>query len=362
MSAMNELEIVERLCRCFPTNSCVRLGPGDDAAILETSVGAETAGTSQIVVSVDMLTEGVDFLLNRMNPQIIARKALNVNLSDLAAMAAEPMACVISVALPRNSAFPLAEDFSLDKHRSSDGERFILPKNETPAPHTTAELMEALSKGFREAAEEHNIAIVGGDTNMWDEGLAISVTVLGRVVKKALRRDSAQIGDAICVTGALGGSILRRQFSFVPRVREMLLLNDKYDIHAAMDISDGLALDISRLVKSSRLGAVVDIEAVPIHPDAVELSALRCDESLVYDWIPQTFAQRTPIEHALGDGEDFEILFTTTPESAREMRQNPFGIPITQIGRIIETPGIFAQRGEEELYPLPPSGFVHDAK
>lgn len=363
-----ELEIVERLCRRFPNHPAMKLGPGDDAAIL-----ALAGSSPEIVVSTDLLTEGVDFLLDRTSPIKIGRKALAVNLSDLAAMAAEPVACVISVALPKKAVFPNSED--LKKGGLSE---IFLPKGQTPSGNSVPELMELLCEGFLEAAETSGgdvantaengeitrrrlfpIAIAGGDTNTWNGPLVLSATVIGRAVDKPLCRHQAKAGDAILTTGRLGGSILRRQFDFLPRIREMLTLNQAFELHAGMDVSDGLTLDLLRLCRRSRCGAELFMEEIPISEDAKILSELKPEESSFWDWIPPKLAAGTPLEHALGDGEDFEILFTAPWEKSDEIVENRFGIPVFRIGRITEGDQIMGKYAGKPAEPLPIRGFCH---
>lgn len=366
-----ELEIVERLCRRFPDHPAMKLGPGDDAAILE------LAGSSpEIVVSTDLLTEGVDFLLARMNPRKIGRKALAVNLSDLAAMAAEPVACVISVALPKQAVFPKISDLPAVSASSPGAapDWIFLPKNQIPTGKGVPELMERLCDGFLEAVSDAArglpnsdscpipIAIAGGDTNTWDGPLVLSVTVIGRVKGKPLCRSQARIGDAIFVTGPLGGSILRRQFEFTPRIQEMLALNETFELHAGMDVSDGLTLDLARLCRQSHCGAELFLDEIPISEDAGRLARLNCAVSEEFDWIPQKFASKTPLEHALGDGEDFEILFTAPWEETAKITANPLKIPIFRIGRIVEGTGLTGVRKTETgecREALPITGFQH---
>lgn len=386
-----ELEIVERLCRRFPNHPAMKLGPGDDAAILE------LAGSSpEIVVSTDLLTEGVDFLLARMDPRKIGRKALAVNLSDLAAMAAEPLACVISVALPKSPLFPTKEDLAevhqeasefLNASEISEASNapeggpqsqspIFLPKGRIPSGNSVPLLMELLCEGFLDAAEDAArpvgetgqtqtlpIAIAGGDTNTWDGPLVLSVTVIGRTAGKPLCRNQAQPGDAIFVTGPLGGSLLRRQFEFMPRIQEMLSLNAAFSLHAGMDISDGLSLDLLRLCRQSRCSAELFPDQIPISPDAVRLSALKPEESAIYDWITSSMVSGTPLDHALGDGEDFEVLFTAPWEESTRILQNSLGISVFRIGRILEKTGnesqIFSRIEGEMPQLLPIRGFCH---
>lgn len=341
-----ELELVSHLCSRFPDHPQMKLGPGDDAAILELA-----GSRPEIVVSTDLLTEGVDFLLARMNPRKIGRKALAANLSDLAAMAAKPLACVISVALPKRPVFPNLSDLPADE--------IFLRKGRKAHGNSLPELMELLCEGFLDAVSEIPIAIAGGDTNSWDGPLVLSVTVLGEVAGKPLCRHEAKPGDAILVTGPLGGSILRHQFECMPRTAEMLRLNEVFHLHSGMDISDGLTLDLSRLCHRSRCGAELFLDEIPISDDARELSELKPEKSKIYDWIPAGFASGSPLDHALGDGEDFEVLFTTEWEESEKILQNTLGIPVWRIGRITEAEGIYGlqENGTRQLLPI--RGFEH---
>ena len=167
-----EQQFIAWLRQRLPPHPLLRLGPGDDAAVLN------MAGIEQCTVTVDMLTDHVDFELAEADPVLVGRKALAVNLSDLAAMASRPLAAVIAVALPR------------------DGGR---------------ELAMKLYEGITPLAERYHVALAGGDTNSWDGPLVISVTLLGQVVGPGpLRRAGARPGDRLLVTGSLGGSILGR--------------------------------------------------------------------------------------------------------------------------------------------------------
>jgi thiamine-monophosphate kinase len=304
-----ELAFIEHLRHNVPTNDLVRLGIGDDAAILDTQ-------RSETVLTVDLLTEGVDFLLDEVAPQKIGRKALAVNLSDLAAMAAQPIAALVAVALPRDRA-------------------------ETLAPQLLEGMMPLLQK--------YNVALIGGDTNTWDGGLVISVTAIGRVTERGpLKRNGAKPGDRILVTGTLGGSILRHQFEFEPRVSEALHLNAHYRINAAIDISDGLSLDLSRLAAESQVGTIIDTHHVPISDDAKKLATI----------------YKTPLEHALYDGEDFELLLAVPPDEAERLIDTQpllptFSVPLTDIGRFVAGPGQWLRDQNGVSQTVAPHGFVH---
>jgi thiamine-monophosphate kinase len=304
-----EHEFLEWLRPRLPPHPNLRLGVGDDAAIVTL---ARDAGC---VVSVDLLSDGVDFRLAEVDPRRVGRKALAVNLSDLAAMAARPLAAVVALNLPRTGALQLAQ---------------------------------TLYEGLLPLAAEYDLAIAGGDTNVWDGPLVVCVTVLGEArPERALRRSGGQPGDCVLVTGPCGGSILGRQFDFTPRVREALLLAERYEVHAAIDISDGLALDLSRLAAASGCGAVLRTSDVPIAAAAHELARQQPELG-------------TPLDHALGDGEDFELLLALSPTEARRLlADQPLSGQLQAIGELTLELGLWEQRPDGTHSPLQPRGFVH---
>ena len=162
---------------------------------------------------------------------------------------------------------------------------------------------------------------------------------------RAIAPLGARPGDRIIVTGAFGGSILGRHFDFLPRVREALLLNERYEIHAGMDVSDGLALDLSRLAAGSGVGAIVDIDHVPIHDDAHRLAA---------------GDGRSPLEHALGDGEDFELVLAVEPKEAKRMLATHAGsLSLTDIGEFTAEPSLWQRGADGVVRPLTPTGWEH---
>jgi len=288
----------------------LRLGLGDDAAILDATT------FDSVVLTVDVITDQVDFLLDEVSPQEIGYKALAVNLSDIAAMAAEPVACLVGLVLPRD--FPY-------------------------------ESIQGMYEGMIPLAERFGTAIAGGDTNTWAGPLAISVTMVGRSTERGpLRRGGGQVGDHVFVTGTLGGSILGRHLDFTPRVDEALKLHSRFPLHAGMDISDGLSLDLARLVRESGTGAELHLAKIPIAEDARKLSALRNDGV-------------TPLEHALSDGEDFELLFTAPAEESDEILAfaKEIGTPISEIGRITEEPGLWGVDKDGCREELKPQGWTH---
>ena len=281
---------------------------GDDAAVLRPPAGRRT------VVTVDMLTEGVDFLLGAgASPRAVGHKALAVNLSDLAAMGARPEAAVIAVALPRVGAAALARE---------------------------------LFEGIAPLAARFGVAIAGGDTNTWDGPLVVSVTVLGSVLPGAAwRRDGARPGDLLVVTGPCGGSLLGRHLDVAPRCQEALEIADRFAVHAAIDVSDGLSLDLDRLLHASGVGATLHLADVPIHDDARRAAA---EDG------------RSPLDHALGDGEDFELVLALPAADARALVAAPPGsLRPAIIGAVTAGAGIEAVAADGSRRPLEPRGWIH---
>ena len=259
-------------------------------------------------MTTDILTEGTDFSLGEAGARSVGRKAMAVNLSDIAAMGGRPTAAVIGLVLPK-------QGFSGDQAR----ELFL---------------------GSEEIATEFGAAIVGGDTNSWNGGLVISVTLLGEASACGpLLRSGAKPGDAIFVTGHCGGSILGRHLNPRPRLREIEHLAGRVKITSCIDISDGLSADLQHILDASSCGAILDAESIPIHSDALVLAG-------------QTGI--TPLNHALADGEDFELIFTTSAEDAGKLAGEPHAI---RIGTCVES-GLWL-RDSNGLSPLRPAGWVH---
>jgi thiamine-monophosphate kinase len=285
------------------------VGPGDDAAILRLSAGCNLVATS------DMLMDGVDFELGRQEPERIGRKSLAVNLSDLAAMAASPVGALVSLALPRHGGEALAK---------------------------------RLYEGMLPLAAEFDCPVAGGDTNSWDGPLVISVTAFGEVPpERRWRRSGARPGDAIVVTGEFGGSILRKQFEFMPRIQEASWLAENARTHAAIDVSDGLSLDLSRLCEASGCGALLDLTAIPVAEAARELAERQADGS-------------TALDHVLADGEDFELILALPADGLEEILADwPLQTPLAKIGVFITEPGLFSRGEDGSNVPLTPRGYEH---
>lgn len=295
---MHEFAWIADLRRRTPPHPLVPIGIGDDAALLDLS------STGRALVTTDMLMEGVDFVLpgtpwpppgrehladiRRATPAEAGRKALAVNLSDIAAMAGIPRAAFVSVALP---------------HRGG------------------AELAQKLWEGLAPLAREFDVALAGGDTNAWDGPLVISITLVGEPGPRgAVRRGGAKPGDILFATGEFGGSLADWHLTFTPRVREALALAECCDLHAMIDTSDGLARDLGHICDESGVGVKLFADRIPIRPSA------RAGAS----------SARAALDRALGDGEDFELLFAVTAEDAAQVealsRSKTLPCGLTRIG------------------------------
>jgi thiamine-monophosphate kinase len=285
------------------------LGIGDDCAILD--VGPR----SSLLVTTDMLMDGRHFRVKDVGPERVGYKALAVNLSDIAAMAGVPRAAVVAVALPQYAA---------------------------------AEIARGIHAGMAPLAERFGVDLIGGDTNSWNGPLVISVTLIGETTPLgAVCRSGAKAGDAILVTGALGGSLhADRHLRVEPRIAEALALHQSAPLHAMIDISDGLSSDLSHiLVESGRLGAVLDETAIPIHADAHEMSRI--------DGV-------SPLAHALHDGEDFELcVVMPAADAARLLAESPAPVKLFRIGEITAAPGLKLRSVGGGLQPISPRGFDH---
>lgn len=301
---MNEFELIARLTDGLARGEGVIVGVGDDCAVLD--VGAPDHWQ---LFKTDAVVEGVHFTTETPRAKI-GRKALARCLSDIAAMGGTPTHALVTLALPR--------DFD-------------------PAA------VETIYAGLRTLAAQHEVAIVGGETTANTGGLLISIALLGRVSKgKARLRSGAKTGDAIFVSGELGGSLAGRHLEFEPRLAEAQWLNKQFDVHAMIDLSDGLAGDLRHVLKASGVGAELLGQMVPISR-AAKLRA-RAESSA-----------KPPLLAALTDGEDFELLFTIAPGDAVPVKDawaKRFPeLKLTCVGRIVAQPGlkIVTEHGVREL-------------
>jgi thiamine-monophosphate kinase len=314
---MGEFELIERhFVRPTPRAA---LGPGDDCALFAVAPG------HQLAVSSDMLVEGRHFL-STVPPERLGHKALAVNLSDLAACGAEPLAFTLALALPRAD------------------EAFIAP----------------LAAGLFALAERHGIELVGGDTTAGP--LNLCITVMGQVpAGQALLRSGAQPGDELWVSGRLGDArlaleVFRGQAALpatdfeavrlameCPEPRVALGLALRGLASSAIDVSDGLLGDVGHVLRRSRVGVRLSLPALP--------------RSAVLAAQPRTLQH----ECLLRGGDDYELLFTAPPALAAAVREAGArsGTPVTPIGVVTPEPGLVVLDEDGHAHTLPARGFDH---
>ena len=310
---MNEFELIRRLTRSLPTKPSVVVGPGDDCAVLDMGLPDQL-----LLFKTDAVVEGFHFT-PATAPEKIGHKALGRCLSDIAAMAGTPIAALVTIALPR--------DFD-------------------------PTFVEAIYGGMNELARRHEVAVVGGETTTNPGGTLISVALLGSVPRgKGVLRSGAEAGDAIFVTGELGGSLAGKHLEFEPRLAEARWLAQHFPPHAMIDISDGLAGDLRHLLTASRVGAELLATSIPISREARLAAKARA-------------SAKPPLLAALTDGEDFELLFTVASRDAVSLldawREQFPKLAITCIGRIKAGEGITI-RDKHGARPLSAHGYVHFA-
>lgn len=308
---MNEFELIAQLTRALPGNETVVVGSGDDCAVLD--VGAQDR---LLLFKTDAVVEGIHFT-KVTPPQKIGRKALARCLSDVAAMAGTPTAALVTLGLP---------------------------------PGFELSFVEAIYAGLNELAAQQGVAVVGGETTTNPERVFISVSLIGFVPRgRLLLRSGAKPGDAIFVTGELGGSLAGKHLDFEPRLVEARWLAEHFPIHTLMDVSDGLAGDLRHILNASGVGAELLKRAVPISR-AAQLAAKAGD------------AAKPAFAAALTDGEDFELLFTTAGRLAVPLldawqKQFP-QLRLSCIGKIVSGKEITI-RDQRGAYPLNAGGYVH---
>jgi thiamine-monophosphate kinase len=301
---MREFELIEWIKNRQQTSHSLTLGIGDDCATFTATAGRK------VLVTADMLLEGSCFILAEAGAYAVGRKAMAVNLSDIAAMAGIPKYAFVSYALPKIGGSATAQE---------------------------------LQRGLEDAAQEFSVVIAGGDTNSWEGKLAISITMIGEASgKPPVQRSGARPGDGIFVTGPLGGSILGHHLTFTPKVALALTIHQKYDIHSMIDLSDGLSRDLKHIAKASGAGFVLEHDLIPVTSAAKEL-ALQSGNSATY--------------HALHDGEDFELCFTLSPKESVLLAQDT-AFEVFRIGTITADCQYLIQQ-ESQLKELATLAYEH---
>ena len=303
--SLSETELIQRLTQNLPADLSVLTGPGDDCAVLDWS-------GSKLLFKTDAIAEGIHFERDTP-PEAIGRKALARALSDIAAMAGTPTHALITLG------------FHAEMEPS---------------------LIEAVYQGLRDCAREHHVNIVGGETTSLSQ-LTLSISLIGKASKPILRTGSA-VGDAIFVSGELGGSLAGHHLNFTPRLKEARWLSDQDIVHAMIDLSDGLATDLRHLL-SDQTGAELLTRALPIRRAAKERAR-------------DNPSGKTALLAALTDGEDYELLFTVSSKDAVPLLdgwKSAFPeTPLHCIGKITDQPGI-ALRDDKGVKPLTLHGYDH---
>jgi len=263
----------------------LEVGVGDDAAAVS------LPGGGRVLFTTDMLIEGVHFLPDT-GWDLIGYKAVARTLSDLAAMAAFPC-CMLA-----------AVDF---------GNR----RNDAECRHIVRALWRA--------AMEFHCPLVGGDVAASGRGLSITLTAVGLPGPAGvITRAGGRPGDSVCVTGELGGSLLGRHLTFSPRIEEALQLVREVEVHAMIDVSDGLSTDLMHLTGATGCGVVVEADCIPVSPDA----RAQAEQS-----------GKPALWHALNDGEDYELIFSAGPEDAQALARKGLGeARVSVIGTLTEGP------------------------
>lgn len=309
---MNEVQLITELTKGLTLGGNVIVGPGDDCAVLDTGLKSE-----YLLLKTDAVVEGIHFESNA-SPEAAGRKAINRNLSDVAAMGGLPEFALVTLGVP-------------------SAEKYF-------------DYLRGFYKGMNEAAGEFGVSIVGGETVKNPERLLVSVAVTGKVEKKrCILRSGAKVGDAIFVTGELGGSISGKHLEFTPRIKEARWLTENFSIHAMIDLSDGIASDLKHILTASNCGAELLARSIPISR-AARLNA-RAESS-----------SKPPMLAALTDGEDFELLFTISPKCAVPLldtwkKQFP-SLKLSCIGKTMEGNALLL-KDENGLKELKGHGYMH---
>ncbi len=311
MTEFGFIDAIRSLCADLPRNGFE--GIGDDCAVLP------VGGGESLVFTADLLNEGVHFLRAAASPEEIGHKALAVNLSDVAAMGARPVATLLSLALPADLGDAWADRFM---------------------------------QGYHALAARFGVALVGGDTTRSAGGITINVTAIGRADDRCLkRRSAARPGDALLVAGALGASgaglqdILRGRCDTslaalhrnpAPQVEEGVWLGARPEVHAVMDLSDGLASDVRHIMEESRVGAALELERIPV-ADGADLRTAACG------------------------GEDYKLLLSADAASVGALVDDfraRFGEPLVVVGAVEPGDRLRWLRDGREV-PLDWTGFTH---
>ena len=294
VGALGEDRLLHQILLHFPRGKSPRsfTRAGDDCAVVEMP-----GGNKHLVLKTDCVVEGVHFVRGT-NAVNVGWKAMMRPLSDFAATSALPHFALITLIIPRK---------------------------------TDVAWVRELYRGLRRAANRFDVRIVGGETSSTPGPIAISVSVIGFVERaRAVSRRGGRSGDALFVTGRLGGALKQKHLKFIPRIAESRWLTKNFSVHAMMDLSDGLGADLPRFARASKVGFNVDLQDLPLTRGA-------------------------SIEDAISQGEDYELLFAISPRDQSRLQRHwakkfP-NLPLTRIGSL-------NRKAKSEKRKLP-VGYVH---
>jgi len=294
---LGEFNFINRISKNIRLSPDVVKGVGDDTAVLRYTKD------KYLLFTTDMLVEDVHFR-RKDRPYLVGMKAVSCNISDIAAMGGEAGSCVVSLGAPKNLDVKYADE---------------------------------LYKGIKDTAKKFNVDLVGGDT-VGSEKIVINIAMLGEVEKNNLvLRSGAREGDAIFVTGSIGGSIKMKHLDFTPRLKEARFLVKNFKINSMIDVSDGLLADLGRILEESDKAAMIYEIAIPVSRYAAGFDS------------------------AVREGEDFELVFTLSERYADRLdRIWPFKTALSKIGRIHSGhKGLFLVRKGDKTEKIKAAGFTH---
>ncbi|MFH0937995.1 MAG: thiamine-phosphate kinase [Planctomycetota bacterium] len=311
--SFGELSLIKQFRANAPAHPWITVGPGQDCAILRWEQDRDVA------FKIDQIIEGTHFEIsgpNAVPPSRIGWKAMAKACSDIAATGFWPVAATVAINLRKGSSEQLAVE---------------------------------IYQGLIDCCARYQFGLAGGDVSVSENGLAIVVSLLGEGPKNgAWLRRGAQVGDALLVTGALGGSRASKHLRFMPRLDEARLIRKLVPdgIHACIDITDGLARDLRHICEESRCGALVYEDQIPIS-----------DDTLQFVNGPRG---RNALDQALADGEDFELLLAVDPKAVQKLLDWPHATKITRIGEIQSADnGCALVKSNGQRHPLPDVGYEH---
>lgn len=327
---IGESGLIQRIADKYrSSHPTVISGIGEDAAALKIS------DHHIILATCDLLVEGIHFNLRYTDSYRLGKKSLAVNLSDIAAMGGTPRFFLVSLAIP---------------------------------PHITVEFIDDLYRGLMEMAGEFSTRLVGGDTNASPDKLVIDITLLGEAnPEHLLQRTGTQEGDSIFVTGTLGDSALGffelerdnhlnrplpvnpltlKHISPYPRIKEGKAIAENHLASAMIDISDGLLADLKQILILNKVGATVFTSQIPLSEEFKQF---------------QTEQEQNKLDFALTGGEDYELLFTSSPINEKDLYQlsQKLNVPISKIGTINASGKLLVLDQNQKPYHIHNQGYDH---